>query len=140
VKQTKNKKIKCMWNYNLKTLLFFLKKKICCDESIYKLNIFCTEVLTNCIVYNKLVKAAFILVHILQTKHRYNLFWQLDTSSKIHRLESYFVPSNTHRPSSSLFYYSEFHKICDIWYVNLINYVLSQSKHILLNYIKNFLL
>jgi len=38
-------------------------------------------------------------------------------------------------PSSSLFYYSE---TSDIWYISLINYILSQSKHILLNYIKTF--
>jgi len=57
---------------------FFKKKKICCDKSISKLNIFCTELLTNCIVYNKLVKAAFILVHILQTKYWYRLFWLQD--------------------------------------------------------------
>jgi len=37
-----------------------------------------------------------------------------------------------------LVYYSEFHRTCDILYSNLINYILSQSKHILLHYIKTF--
>jgi hypothetical protein len=66
-----------MNDYSLKTLLLFLKKTYC-DKFISNLNIFCTDLLTNYTVYNKLVKAAFILVHILQTKHRYQLFWLQD--------------------------------------------------------------
>jgi hypothetical protein len=65
-----------MNHYNLKTLLFL--KKTYCDKFISNLNIFCTELLTNCTIYNNLVKAAFILVHILQTKHRSQLFWLQD--------------------------------------------------------------